>query len=333
MLRDLKLDGQTQAIIMATGGAAVAAIAAMFVPVGLWETLTGATGISEMIPATGAPLGDTARALIAFAFGALTFAILAVLLLRRAASPRVAIAADEFQPQQRDIDDDGDDGFERSSLVSRLRDRVSAFVDARRGGDGITDLEDLPKLRSGDAHPDAPPRRPLLATRDLADPEPDTADAAIAQSSAAKAGSTDTSVEPGRVDAAEPTSNFIESAQLPAAAQAEADDAAEITGTAADRDAADPSVDLHMMVTRLETALDQRAAKLARLEALTAQLRGGNVQPIREPAPVAAETMSPRPALEAVETATSEAKPEADELDAALRSALETLHRMNARTR
>ena len=71
MQSKLKLDHQTQAVAMATGGAAIAAIAAMFVPTGIWETLTGSTGVSEMIPATAAPLGDTARALISFAFGAL----------------------------------------------------------------------------------------------------------------------------------------------------------------------------------------------------------------------------------------------------------------------
>ena len=69
MQSKLKLDHQTQAVAMATGGAAIAAIAAMFVPTGIWETLTGSTGVSEMIPATAAPLGDTARALIAAALG------------------------------------------------------------------------------------------------------------------------------------------------------------------------------------------------------------------------------------------------------------------------
>ena len=75
MQSKLKLDHHTRAVAMATGGAAIAAIAAMFIPTGIWETLTGATGVSEMIPATGAPLGDKARALISFTFGALTLAI------------------------------------------------------------------------------------------------------------------------------------------------------------------------------------------------------------------------------------------------------------------
>ena len=93
MQSKLKLDHQTQAVAMATGGAAIAAIAAMFVPTGIWETLTGSTGVSEMIPATAAPLGDTARALIAFAFGALTFAILAVMLLRKNRAPKQSVIA------------------------------------------------------------------------------------------------------------------------------------------------------------------------------------------------------------------------------------------------
>ena len=96
MQSKLKLDHQTRAVAMATGGAAIAAIVAMFVPAGIWETLTGATGVSEMIPATGAPLGDKARALISYTFGALTLVILTVMFLRNGNSPvRTAIAQSE----------------------------------------------------------------------------------------------------------------------------------------------------------------------------------------------------------------------------------------------
>jgi hypothetical protein len=96
------------------------------------------------------------------------------------------------------------------------------------------------------------------------------------------------------------------------------------------------------MVTRLESALSERDAKLARLEALVANRPVSNVQPIREvmavevePQPAAAEPVpfASRPMLEAVDPEPAPIKGESEELDAALRSALETLHRMNARTR
>ena len=61
---------QMKALTMAMAGATVAAVATMFVPASMLEGLTGATGLSEIVPPAAAPLGDTARALIAFAAGA-----------------------------------------------------------------------------------------------------------------------------------------------------------------------------------------------------------------------------------------------------------------------
>jgi hypothetical protein len=54
----------------------------MFVPVSLLDGVAESLGLSELIPAAGAPLGDTARAFIAFAIGAMTLAVLSYLLLR-----------------------------------------------------------------------------------------------------------------------------------------------------------------------------------------------------------------------------------------------------------
>jgi hypothetical protein len=359
MQSKLKLDHQTQAVAMATGGAAIAAIAAMFVPTGIWETLTGSTGVSEMIPATAAPLGDTARALIAFAFGALTFAILAVMLLRKSRAPKHSVIA---QPEiEADIEagletettwieseseaalaDVDEEETEKSSLLLRLRDRISAFAAARRGAGEITDLEDLPKLRSGDAHPDAPPRRPLLATRDLV--EPDETEVLPVESISAIAGDLEAVVSDEPVEAVleteatfeiktEVEDNIVVSAiaeEIPTSAGAEPVEADASLGSLAG------------MVSRLETALAERDAKLARLEVLVASRPVSNVQPIREamvvevePERVEAEPMpvAPRAMLESVDPEPAPIKGESEELDAALRSALETLHRMNARTR
>jgi hypothetical protein len=63
-------------------GAALAAVTTMLVPVSLLEGVAESSGLSELIPAAGAPLGDTARAFIAFAIGAMTLAVLSYLLLR-----------------------------------------------------------------------------------------------------------------------------------------------------------------------------------------------------------------------------------------------------------
>ena len=77
-------NSQLKAIAIAMAGATVTAAGTMFVPVGILENITGSTGLSELIPAARAPLGDTARALIAFGAGAFTLAGLTFLAFRKA---------------------------------------------------------------------------------------------------------------------------------------------------------------------------------------------------------------------------------------------------------
>lgn len=333
MQSKLKLDHHTRAVAMATGGAAIAAIAAMFIPTGIWETLTGATGVSEMIPATGAPLGDKARALISFTFGALTLAILTVMLLRKGGpGQQTAIAQTEAEPEWREPEptealfEADEEEVESGSLFSRLRARVTAFAEARRGANDITDLEDLPKLRSGDAHPDAPPRRPFSANRDLAEPE-------MVEAAAETVVAEQVEVE---AEWAEPVTVEVEEAP-------EVETLAEAPATTTTVEAPAPVAEiasLDDMVSRFESALAERDTQLAHIENLASELQSSNVQPIRRDmeAPLAAEPgQVEQAALRAVDVAEVPAdapqKPESEELDAALRSALETLHRMNARTR
>lgn len=351
MQSKLKLDHQTRAVAMATGGAAIAAIVAMFVPTGIWETLTGATGVSEMIPATGAPLGDKARALISYTFGALTLVILTVMFLRNGNSPvRTAIAQSEVETDM--VEPEGvpaiaaieaetasateedlveEDEVVRGSLLSRLRARIAAFAEARRGAGDITDLEDLPKLRSGDAHPDAPPRRPFSANRDLAEPE-------MIEAAAETVVVEQVEVETEWVEhVAVEVEDVIPTAEVEALAE---EPAATATVEAPAASPVAEIASLDEMVSRFESALAERDTQLAHIENLASELQSSNVQPIRRDmeAPLVTEPVQvEQAALRAVEVAEVPAdapqKPESEELDAALRSALETLHRMNARTR
>ena len=81
-MRSIRPNSQTGALGIAMAGAALAAVTMMFVPVSLLEGVAESSGLSELIPAAGAPLGDTARGYIAFAIGAMTLAVLSYLLLR-----------------------------------------------------------------------------------------------------------------------------------------------------------------------------------------------------------------------------------------------------------
>jgi hypothetical protein len=278
MQKGLKLDGQMRALAMALGGAITMSVIAMLVPVGVWEAITGSTGISELIPATGAPLGDTARAIIAFLFGAGTFAVLAIVLLRKPAAP-VAVRTIKDKVEAADPTDLEADN---ESFVTKMRGRISDFVESRRKGVIVTELSDLPKLRAGDAHPDAPPRRPISAHTDFAPivPEPVVEEAVI-----------------------EPSA-----------------------------DGAAPNVNVQTvsaMVDRLEAAVAQRRDQLAKLESLaTTEV----IKPQIAADTVEVEIVGSAPRLEAVPREASKST-SPHEMDAALRSALETLHRMNVRTR
>lgn len=274
MQKGLKLDGQMRALAMALGGAIVMSVIAMLVPVGVWEAITGSTGISELIPATGAPLGDTARAMIAFLFGAGTFAVLALLLLRKPSEaapvkPKVEVAEPAAV------------GEAEESFVAKMRGRISEFVESRRSGPVVTELSDLPKLRAGDAHPDAPPRRPISANTDFAPVVAEPIEAVVEEPVAAVAAPV---------------------------AEAEA---------------------VSSMLDRLEAAVAQRQDQLAKLEVLA---QAEIAKPEIEVEQVEAEIVESAPRLEAVPSEPAKASGP-DEMDAALRSALETLHRMNARTR
>jgi hypothetical protein len=144
-------------------------------------------------------------------------------------------------------------------------------------------------------------------------------------------------ITPPTVEEAEPE------VALPAFAEADEPEAVEaFTAPEAAPVAADAS--LSAIVQRLEAALAERAVQLSRLETLAANLPEHAVEAAIEVEHVEAvelveveEVIAPpafqRPTLEAVETTPRPAATQADDMDAALRSALETLHRMNARTR
>lgn len=158
---------QLRKVGLPLGASVIAAAGTMFVPTALLEMITGATGLSELVPATAAPLGDTARALIAFGTGALTLAAASLVTLRGAsfkATPRT----DSTAPMT--------DRMDNMQTKPSLADRIGSFrmphiklpkMPWIKGEGDVTELSDLPRIRTADAHPDAPSRRPLVATEDL----------------------------------------------------------------------------------------------------------------------------------------------------------------------
>lgn len=325
------LNGQTRALVIALAGAAATAVAAMFVPTAIYETITGSTGISEVFPSTKAPLGDTARAMIAFATAALSFALLAAFLLRQNAAPvakaampaRPAVSPASVTPAVHlEAEDNADP---KPSVFEVIKKKIADFAEARRGGsDGIKDLADLPKLRAEDAHPDAPPRRPISAHRDFGEP-------AVA----------------GKVEAVEAPAPAVEvvaasEAVVAPPTQAIATPPAPVVEPVAI--AAEPvEGGFVSVVERLEQAVAQRQQKLDELDRIAREIVTSDVD-VPAPASVpSTETVDgpvppvrPQPLLSSIDgakAAATQSSKSGDDMDAALRSALETLHKMNARNR
>jgi hypothetical protein len=307
---------QMRSLGLALLASILAAVATMFIPVSVLEMITGASGLSELVPATAAPLGDTARALIAFGTGALVLALMSMLVLRRTngGSPR------EAQPTAVVNEDQSGEPTFVASLMARLAKLRLPAMPWEKGDSDITDLSDLPKLRSGDIHPDAPARRPLLATHDL--PVLDL---------------TELEVQPVAVvlSAGEP---IIKAKPAPFPTQVPH------TNSNAESKTVDPQLTLSEMVAQLEASVALRQQQLADLEIVASNLAASKIvesYPTVETV-VGTQSTSPSEVETSTETVRAEWPPleavpaspaRQDDMDDALAAALATLHRMNGTNR
>ena len=339
-------NSQLRSLALAFAGGVAAAAATMFVPTALLESLTGPTGLSEIIPVTAPPLGDTARAIIAFVVGALVLVGLSLFLLRRdmgvqhrtampETAPAIATGFDRelvdeapvYQaPASEDLAYEAVDVEGRPSLIDRLKSiSLPKFALPKmpwvKGEDDITDLADLPRLRGGDAHPDAPARRPLIASEDL----PDYASPAaviptpVVESAPAFEVATDYADQVVAEDAVEEAS-----------ADAAIDEVASRLNVGDIPDAGYQPT-LAEMVAQLEAAVTERQKQLDALETVATRLTSAPSELVEIEEVAETEILPPKADQRRSEAAPAE-KPVDEDLDAALSAALETLHRMNATT-
>lgn len=128
-------------------GALGAGLLLFSLPVGLVETVVASSGVSEAVPAAAPPLGLKARLLLA-GFGAmLALGLIGVGQRQR----HVALLTHDKEGRGNDAAGVSEMGFALSKLNWLSRDR-------NRSG---------PALRRADAHPDAPARPPIFASRDF----------------------------------------------------------------------------------------------------------------------------------------------------------------------
>lgn len=135
-----------------TGLAALAvALIILWAPVGLVEMVVASSGLSEAVPAAAPPLGLKARLMLA-GFAALMAA--GVVSATRRSGGRDEPQTIEEGRQDR-VQGAKKMGFAFSKLTALARGRAT------------TAEADAPVLRRADAHPDAPPRPPIFASRDF----------------------------------------------------------------------------------------------------------------------------------------------------------------------
>lgn len=299
-MRQIAPQNPTRAMTIAITGGAAVATAMMFVPVGVLEGLIGPTGVSELVPAAGAPLGDLARALIAYAMGAATLGGLTVVLLSHD-------AGDFALPQRREAAATSL-GHYRAEILQYL----STKMPWRAENDDIRSLSDLSRFRSVNVPADEPGRRPLIASQDLPDlgfvqPPPTI----VATSTEQPVVEVNTPAE-----IAEPNTPL---ADIP------------LDGLAA-ISAPEPST--AFMVAQLETAVAVRLQKRALLESgpvrdiaqpADESANEDAVHHMHDVVPIEGR----RPVLELVASAAVRD----DDADSALAAALATLHRMTATAR
>ncbi len=153
---------------IALAGGLILGLLTLTIPNHLIEGAVSTTGISELVSAAAPPLGVKARIAIALATALLAFGVLALILVRDSDNMRFEYSEDEW-------DDDGafadldrqKPAPKKQGLADRLKGFLPVFGEASE--DDVRELEDLPKLRREDRHPDAPPRAPLMAGRDLSE--------------------------------------------------------------------------------------------------------------------------------------------------------------------
>jgi hypothetical protein len=135
---------------LAAAAALAVGFAAFVVPEGILTRLVEASGLPSILSAAQPPLGTTARAAVAAAAAVGAFGAVFVLL---------RLLGGKAAPER-----------ERESA----RDAIFR-VDEIDEPDAAA-----PRLRRADVHPDAPARRPILAARELGEPEREPAPAPIA---------------------------------------------------------------------------------------------------------------------------------------------------------
>lgn len=325
--------------VMAVAGGIAAALVIATLPHVYLESIVGATGLSEIVPAAAPPLGNTARGLIAVVAGMISASALYLFLnhttkLHEGGSDMGLAIRRNLSSESNNQEDGGKSRLAVPKLNLSARSLTKFLRKPKKARGQVTELKDLPDTRPSDRHPDAPARQPIFASSDLGLPLAEKIkrfDESIFEKDTAPfaepAAPFTAPVEPAVADE-ELQSSFPERERV-AENQTE--------NIASQAEAVRPEADLSSL--SLAELADRLEAGLARLEALQMRdrdtpfpIKNSAANPVKaspvpaapsEPAPVAI------PPLRSVDTSegSSPESRQAD-MDAALKAALGTLERM-----
>lgn len=132
--------------------AALFGLGSLALPVTTLEQLVALTGLPALVPATAPPLGTTARALVTLALAVAGFGAGLALALRL--RPRGAAKPARSTPTT------------ATATATAIATPAASGSEPDRAPPGRA-ASLLARVRNRDAHPDAPPRRPLILSEDL----------------------------------------------------------------------------------------------------------------------------------------------------------------------
>ncbi|MEO9498336.1 MAG: hypothetical protein ABJD75_14290 [Parasphingorhabdus sp.] len=319
---------------LALAGGIGAALVIATLPHVYLENIVGFTGLSEIVPAAAPPLGNTARGLIAVMAGLVSASAIYFFINHKGTSDMgVALREQINAAQPVELDQDEEEGKRRftmpklalntKSLTRFLKKPKKKNPDDKK----VMDLADLPMLRDGDRHPDAPARRPIFAESDLGTPLASEIQTFEQEAPVAE-----------QVVPAEPVAASVAAEPIPVvqeAAPLELDQpVGTVPATTVEEEQAAPQEDLsELSLSQLADRLEFGLRRLKQLElasqtvaSVTAD-REVPAAPVAEPEPVAAT----QPPLKPVETTLEDIRSNQQaDMDAALKAALGTLERMTA---
>jgi hypothetical protein len=160
---------------MAVAGGIAAALVVATLPHVYLENIIGTTGLSEIIPAAAPPLGNTARGLVAVLMGLVSTSALYLFLnsktksLEGGSDMSLAIRRN-LTSESRDVEHDGKSRYSLPKLNLSAKSLTKFLKKPKKSAGQVTELKDLPDVRTADSHPDAPARQPIFASSDLGAP-------------------------------------------------------------------------------------------------------------------------------------------------------------------